>query len=1145
MRWIDATNLKQWAVRRDCQEILPLLIKRLIRATVKEINNIHFPSGESVQFRGWDGILNAKSETEFIPSGESAWEISARKNFKCKAETDFNKRTENPLGINISEATYICVTPYSWSNKDEWCSEKKPLNKWKDIRVYDSDDMEDWLEQAPAVAAWLAEHLGIFPKGVESAIDYWERKSLDTTPNLTYELILSGRITQVESIHQWLQSGPTSLTVNATTKDEAIFFLIASAYKLDDINREKFISRCLIVNNIDAFKHAALCDNSLILVNNFNDNDAIGEALNKGHHVFIPIDPSNTITQNAVKLPRLDREEFISALKEMGIDEEEASTLSKKSGRSLSVLRRILSKSKFSAQPDWASNDNARDIIPALLIGRWSGTVDKDCKSVSVLASLSYGEYLNQITNWLVKPDSPFYKIGNLWCLKSPVDAWFALSPFISTVDLEKFRNLVLQILSEINPSLELDEDKRWIADIYNKTPEYSSWIRKGVVQTLVLLAEYGDDSRQSATSDAVAWVDDIVRKLLNNARGELWISLTDILPIIAEASPSAFLDAVEKSLAVDNPPVIEMFSETDDFITSSSPHTGLLWALESLAWNPLLLSQVIIIMGRLASLDPGGKLLNRPSNCLRKIFLPWLPQTYASTKDRISAIDCLIENEPQVSLNLLLELLPKNSDHCSPTYKPRWRQCSQKQDNRVTFEEEFQFIDALNERVLRLVGNDALHWSLYFPKVSNLLPEQRIKTYDCFETVIDELSGDKKSFVETVRKMLSSHRTFSDAKWALPEKELIRVEEFYNKLLPKESIYQQSWLFDDQFPELPAGRERKDHSRYQDLIKSHRINFLKNILDKKGLNGIINYAKNVKEPNIVGQITAELEIRKSEEYKIINLLDKPDDMSIKIYSENFIHCKAFIKGDVWISSCLKYIEKKEVSNKIKIMTLVSLPEKQVVWDSLIRFEDDIVNDYWKNCDARYYHLTKEEKIFGIRNVLKAGRYLEAIHRVSLYAKELPAGLILDMLKNALAEPIDSNNKFRINSYDIEKLFAIIDQSEEVNDQEIAKLEWGYIPVFSGVGSRCEPKRLHKLISDDPTFFTKLIKLIYLPKNGHEEQELTKLSEEIIQARAKRANDLLKDWRTIPGAVQKIILIKQNCLIGLTKVENYVMKQED
>ena len=124
-------------------------------------------------------------------------------------------------------------------------------------------------------------------------------------------------------------------------------------------------------------------------------------------------------------------------------------------------------------------------------MGRWSGTVDKDCESVSVLASLPYGEYLNQITNWLVKPDSPFYKIGNSWRLKSPVDAWFALSPFISMVDLKNFSNLVLQILREINPSLELDEDKRWLADIYNKTPEYSSWIRKGVVQTLVLLAVY------------------------------------------------------------------------------------------------------------------------------------------------------------------------------------------------------------------------------------------------------------------------------------------------------------------------------------------------------------------------------------------------------------------------------------------------------------------------------------------------------------------------------------------------------------------------------------------------------------------------------------------------------------------------------
>ena len=34
MRWIDATDLENWASRRDSEEYLPFLIRRLIRATL-------------------------------------------------------------------------------------------------------------------------------------------------------------------------------------------------------------------------------------------------------------------------------------------------------------------------------------------------------------------------------------------------------------------------------------------------------------------------------------------------------------------------------------------------------------------------------------------------------------------------------------------------------------------------------------------------------------------------------------------------------------------------------------------------------------------------------------------------------------------------------------------------------------------------------------------------------------------------------------------------------------------------------------------------------------------------------------------------------------------------------------------------------
>ena len=57
--------------------------------------------------KGWDGIMLASSESSNIPEGASAWEIGCRKDYKAKA--DYSKRTDNPLGIEPEEITYVAV----------------------------------------------------------------------------------------------------------------------------------------------------------------------------------------------------------------------------------------------------------------------------------------------------------------------------------------------------------------------------------------------------------------------------------------------------------------------------------------------------------------------------------------------------------------------------------------------------------------------------------------------------------------------------------------------------------------------------------------------------------------------------------------------------------------------------------------------------------------------------------------------------------------------------------------------------------------------------------------------------------------------------------------------------------------------------
>jgi len=101
------------------------------------------------------------------------------------------------------------------------------------------------------------------------------------------------------------------------------------------------------------------------------------------------------------------------------------------------------------------------------------------------------------------------------------------------------------------------------------------------------------------------------------------WASLNDLLPLLAEAAPREFLDAVEHALNSDPCPFDTVFAQEGPAIMGNNYLTGLLWALETLAWDAEYLTRVVVILGELAARDPGGNWANRPANSLAEILLP------------------------------------------------------------------------------------------------------------------------------------------------------------------------------------------------------------------------------------------------------------------------------------------------------------------------------------------------------------------------------------------------------------------------------------------------------------------------------------------------------------------------------------------
>ena len=1104
MLWIDSIDLKEWAKRRDCQGYLPFLVRSLIKATAPDISKILFPAGDNVSSPSFDGILEVSEGNEYIPEGFSVWEMGCDEKVKGKADADYEKRKENLSGINPSETTYVFVSPRAWTKNEKWCEEKKEEKFWKDVRGYNAAVLEEWIEQAPAVGIWLGQHLGKYPKGVKALVDWWNEWNMGTNPHLTSELVLAGRDKQVEDVQEKLKSTSSRITVQAATTNESIAFLAAVINSLPKEERDFYLSRSIVISDSEAFEHICVTAKSrLLLIPEFEEIEGLSLAIQKGHNVYIPVGPDNTTNSPKIALPRLGRDKFISALEEMGLSNEDSQKYSRDTGRSLTVLRRQLMD--YVNQPAWAKTDSARDIIPALLVGRWIEANNNDKEIISQIARDSYDSFSTKLYSWRNQQDSPILKIGGLWRLVSAMDAFFALAPFITDADLQQFKNIVLKVFKTLDPALELEPGERWMAAVHGKIQPYSNELRKGILQALILIAIFGDDAKISLPTSAQIWVDNIIMELLHDAECNLWMSLYDVLPLIAEASPKSFMDAVDSSLSGDEKPIMCLFKETQGVTGPSSNHSSLLWALEHLSWSPELLPRVTLTLGKLAKYDPNSesRMINRPKNSLRDIFLLWYPQTYASLEERLEVLDLLIEKYPYVGWNLLIALMPKNHDTVDIKSKTIWRQFSEKTKNQVTVAEHYTSIKEIINRLLIHVGFNGQHWVKILDNLSILPIAERNKFIQQLSSDADKISDGRYELWNKLREIISRHRSYTDG--ALPEKELQDLEKIYLDIEPGDTIDRLCWLF-DYWPDLLEGNKREYRPDSEHIVQL-RLDALNEIKGEYGFEGILKLSERIKDPTYLGQTLAKEDMNIIEEEKLYSLLEGTDEPKM-IFVKEYIFRKAF-SDEEWTKDLVKKAQTEKWSDIKVINCFTALPSRMFVWDLLNSFDKIIQEAYWKKCG--FGGITKEsnDKIYYVKQMVQVKRYFKALDIASLYAKEMPPEVIAEILEKAAIEK--SEDEFRIQHYTFEELFEELYKSDYPKS-EIARLEWLYLPILTGIGSEKPPKLLHDELTNNPEFFAEVIKNVYMKEEEENDEEQESLSLELLKQRARFSSQLLRSW---------------------------------
>ncbi|PLX91479.1 MAG: hypothetical protein C0621_11010 [Desulfuromonas sp.] len=757
---------------------------------------------------------------------------------------------------------------------------------------------------------------------------------------------------------------------------------------------------------------------------------------------------------------------------------------------------------------DWTQHPDASYLAMAVLIGAWNDQGECDLETVSALLGISYGEWLNKAREILHCTDSPLSLHHGIWKVVNRSELWSLLGSRVLDQNLETFRTLAVSVLREPDPAFELPAEERYAASIYGKVMSCSRELRKGVAEGLAILGSRPEACENCSRGVAASTSIYVIRELLTDADWVLWGSLNDLLPTLAEAAPNQFLEVVEGALRLRPCPFDELFSQEGSGITGRNYLTGLLWALECLAWDDQYLVRVCVTLSELASHDPGGKWGNRPSNSLATILLPWLPQTMATVEKRNVAVRTLLTEWPDIAWGLILQLLPSQLQTSSGTYKPSWLgTIPASWESGVTYEEYWTQSSFYAGLAVEAAGLDVNRLSVLVDHFDDL-PEP------AFEKLLQVLGSQQIiSIAEELRLIIwgrlmlftNKHRRYSDAKWALSDELISRIEHVSERLAPTNPFYLYQHLFSDQDFDLYDDDGDWDHRRKK--LDERRDNAISEIFQQKGADGVISFGETVPSGMQVGYAIAVIDDNELERYLLHKYLDTNNNKQ-KALIGSFIGRRFHQNGWEWCEA----LDKSAWTLGQIGHFLACLPFGYATWDHVSSWLQEQEREYWIRTGANAYH-ADGDLAFAIEKLMQYGRPHAAINCLYVMRQEkqtIDSSLCIHALLAAISSCEPSH---ALDTYHIVELIKFLQAEPSVDQDGLFRVEWAYVPLLDrhlGGG----PQFLEHRLANDPDFFCELIQLIYRSKK--EDQSPGEVSEKSKEV-ATNAWRLLRKWEMPPG----------------------------
>ncbi len=1096
-------DIIRWADRMQARSEFPRLVRGLIHRNNDQIAELEMRAAEGTGAPGYDGVTRAARATPFVPEGLAVWELGTGVDFRSKANDDYRSRSENPLGRDPRTTTFVFVTPRHWADKHDWAAARRAEGFWADVRVFDVDDIEQALELAPAVHARFSEMVGKPAHGAQTVEDWWESFRGLSSPVLDPEMVLVGRTDEAADLLRLLVAESRLTTIAAASVDDVLAFVAAAVLSATASERDDLLGRALIVRDAYTLRSLAATEGLLILIP-FEDDLRREARLVRNHHVVIRAEDGGGPD---IGLSSIDQPQFSQLLVARGVAAERAEALARSARRSIVAFQRTAAAGAAVAPP-WAAELGSRVTRRGWLAGRWNERRSGDTDALGALFGAAYEEAREELTSLASGPDPLFVVVGDTWAVSSVDDAWRYGHSVLQRPDLEAFEVLIQTVLGAVDPRLELPVADRWMADVYGKTPLHSSDLREGIAEVLALLGARGEAvTIGSATVES--WLRNVLWRLFKRANedntGQLWASLADVMPLLAEAVPDVFLEAVQNGLDGDQPLLGLMFADQEGSALSvSSPHTGLLWALENVAWSTEHFSLAVEQLARLAEVDPGGRLSNRPAASLASIYRSWLPQTAAGLETRLAALDGLRKRHPLPAWRLLLSMLPEHHAVGHSNHSPKFRGWKPEETGRVS-PDVYKSYEAAAARLVEDAGEDADSWAELVSRFDDMPPHELELAVERLNMLAGSSGGAVLSAKvwEPLRALVQRHQRYAQADWAMPDERIRLLSDLLDKLAPSAPVARVRWLFDDHLPDLPeqAGEEF-DSARYLGNVATRRKAAVEDLIGSTGTDGVLDLVREAAYPGFVGVAVADADAE-SVGRELLEHLDADDGRFVAAASS--WAAKLGANNWEWIENTVASLQGRPIS-----IARVLLTSDDLVSAWALASEDRAVEAaYWSEFSpygrGQDFVLAEEAS----RRLLGNDRPRAALMLMSLYAESVGIDrvLVVEGLERLIQVPEDHPDQFRVDSHEIERLLDYA-RGGDVDEERLGLLEWRLRPALS---FDAHSPILERKLARDPAFFVEVLSMVFKPRNRETEQE-------VPPHIASNAYRLLDDWDVVPGS---------------------------